>query len=104
MRKIKKILFYPFKWIKENIKDSLTAIIFVIVVVVLSSGVWAPLLIGFLLDKEYLIAIGGATWLFWIGPGTPFLVLSVGLTMGIKATINKIKQRGVKNGRKQRKS
>lgn len=87
---------YPFTWLWVNIRDFKTFIIFAIVFLVVSSEVWIPYLLGavFWNDTTFRItmfSVGSACWLFWLGPFTPFLPLCIGITIGIKALLNKIK-------------
>ena len=89
---------FPFKWLWVNIRDYRTAIIFALVFIVLSSEVWVPYLIGVICwanepVRISMFSVGSACWLFWLGPGTPFLVICIGLTIGVKALFNKIKFR-----------
>ena len=74
-----------------NIRDWRTAIIFVATVIVVSSEVWVMYLLYLITGNEWYLGIGSACWLFWLGPGTPFMVICIGITMGIKALINKIR-------------
>lgn len=89
------LLSFPFIWIWVNIRDWKTAIIFIIVVVVVSIEVWLPYLLGVITwgsdFSKWCFGIGSACWIFWIGPGTPFIPLCIGITIGIKALFNKIK-------------
>ena len=85
---------FPFVWIFYNIRDWRTDIIFSLVFVILYSEVWCPYLIGFICwENESLrhtmFGIGSACWLFWAGPGTPFLVICITITIGIKALFDK---------------
>ena len=93
-QKIWKWICKPFVWMWTNLKDPVTAIIFGIVFVVLSSEVWVPYLIGFIVPstRTYMWSIGSACWLFWLGPGTPFLPLCMAITVGIKALWNKLRR------------
>lgn len=89
---------FPFIWIWVNIRDWRTALIFIFVALIVSSEVWIPYLIAVICwDNEAIrismLSVGSACWLFWIGPGTPFLVICIGITIGIKALFNKIKYR-----------
>lgn len=90
----------PFIWMWKNLRDWRTAVIFAIVFVVVSSEVWVPYVLGFIFvdARAYLWGIGSACWIFWLGPGTPFLPLCMGITVGIKAIFNKIKEK--RNGQK----
>lgn len=89
---------FPFQWIWINIRDWRTAIIFVIVFLTVSSEVWVPYLIGVICWNDEalrntMFGVGSACWLFWIGPGTPFMVVCIGLTITIKGLFNKIKEK-----------
>lgn len=55
-----------------------------------------PYLIGFIIPsaRAYLWSIGSACWIFWLGPGTPFLPLCMAITVGIKALFNRIRKTG----------
>ena len=91
---------FPFIWIFYNIRDWRTAIIFIIVFLLVSSEVWVPYLIGFICwSNEALrismFSIGSACWAFWLGPGTPFMIIVIGITIGVKAAFDKIRQ-GIK--------
>ncbi len=93
---------FPFIWIWINIRDYRTAIIFVIVFIIVSSEVWVPYLIGAIFWNNEALRIsmfsfGSACWLFWLGPGTPFLVVCISLTIAVKGIFNKIKARKNKN-------
>lgn len=46
--------------------------------------------------KISMFSIGSACWLFWLGPGTPFMVICIGLTIAIKGLFNKIKEKRAK--------
>lgn len=91
------LITFPFKWIFVNIRDWRTAVIFVIVFLAVSIEVWLPYLIGFITFgtdfSAWCFGIGSACWLFWLGPGTPFLVICIALTIGIKALLDKITQK-----------
>lgn len=90
--RIKFLLLFPFQWIYINIRDWHTFLIFAIVFLVVSSEVWVPYLLYIILKLPVLLAIGSACWLFWLGPGTPFLLICILLTMLIKAGLNKWKK------------
>lgn len=95
--KIWKWIKAPFVWMWTNLKDWRTAVIFAIVFVVVSSEVWVPYLLGVITwgttFSKTMFGVGSACWIFWLGPGTPFLPLCMGITVGVKAVFNKIKAR-----------
>ena len=84
------LIAFPWVWVFYNIRDWRTAIIFVITFVVLSSEVWVPYLLGLIFNNNWLIGVGTACWLFWLGPGTPFMVICIIVTIGVKTLWNKI--------------
>lgn len=95
------LIAFPFVWLFYNIRDWRTAIIFIIVFLIVSSEVWIPYLIGVIFWANEplrisMFSIGSACWLFWLGPGTPFMVICIGLTIAIKGLFNKIKEKRAK--------
>lgn len=94
---VKYFTLFPFKWIWVNIRDWRTALIFGITFLVLSSEVWVPYLIGLITWdtdlSKWMFGVASACWLFWLGPGTPFMVICIGLTIAVKSLFNKIKER-----------
>ena len=94
------LIAFPFVWLFYNIRDWRTFVIFVIVFLVVSCEVWVPYLIAFICwNNETLrysmLGVGSACWLFWAGPGTPFIIICISLTIGIKSVFNKIKQKRI---------
>lgn len=92
------LIAYPFVWCWVNIRDWRTALIFLIVCAVVSIEVWLPYLIGAICwSNEALrismFSVGSACWIFWLGPGTPFLPLCIGITIGVKGIFNKVKEK-----------
>lgn len=90
------LIAFPWVWTFYNIRDWRTAVIFVITFLVLSSEVWVPYLLGVIFHSSWLIGVGTACWLFWLGPGTPFMVICIMVTIAVKGLFNKI---GEKHGR-----
>ena len=89
---------FPFVWLFYNIRDWRSVVIFAIVAVILSSEVWVPYLIGVICWSNKalritMFSIGSACWLFWLGPGTPFMIICIGVTIFIKGLFNKIHSR-----------
>lgn len=87
------LIAFPWVWVFYNIRDWRTAIIFVITFIVLSSEVWVPYLLGLIFNNSWLIGVGTACWLFWLGPGTPFMVICIMATIGVKSLFNKMQAR-----------
>ena len=90
------LIAFPWVWIITNIRDWRTAVIFVTVFLVLSIEVWLPYLLALIFwsnetARNTFIGVGSACWLFWAGPGTPFLLICIFVTIGVKGIFNKIK-------------
>ena len=83
----------PFIWIKENIKDWRTVIIFIIVLIIVSSSVWIFLLLGLITGNAWFYGVAGAVFIWWQLPGSPFFILCIGITIGIKTLFNKIRRK-----------
>lgn len=89
---------HPFRWMWMSMHDWRTMLIFGIVFLVYSSSVWgfylAAALTGWTTDTaKWLLGIGSSMWLFWLGPFTPFTELVIITTIGIKALVDRIKER-----------
>lgn len=91
---------FPWVWVFYNIRDWRTALIFTVVFVLLSSEVWGPYLFGLIFHNNWLIGIGTACWLFWLGPGTPFMVICISITIAVKEIFN-IREKN-KNGKRRK--
>lgn len=98
------LIAFPFKWLWLNIRDWRTALIFICVVLIVSSEVWVPYLIGFICWgtalSKVMIGIGSTCWIFWLGPGTPFLIICIGITIAAKELFNRIEDK--KNGKRKK--
>lgn len=96
------LISFPFKWLWLNIRDWRTALIFVTVVLIVSIEVWLPYLIGIITWgsalSKIMFGIGSTCWLFWLGPGTPFIIICIGITIGVKELFNRIEEK--KNGKR----
>ena len=98
---LKYLILFPFRWLWLNLRDWRTLIIFIIVVLVIGSEVWVPLLLGLILQNAVLLGVASTCWAFWLMPFTPFMPLCIAVTIGIKALINR---RGKKHGRRKQRS
>lgn len=83
----------PFIWIKDNIKDWRTAVIFAIVLIIVSSSVWIFLLLGLITGNGWFYGIASAVFIWWQLPGSPFFMLCIGITIGIKSLFNKVRRK-----------
>lgn len=84
------ILSFPYIWVFYNIRDWHTAIIFILVLITISSCVWLPLLLGIIFNSPLLLGIATTCELFWLSPFTPFLLLCIFITMAIKELLRKL--------------
>lgn len=91
------LIAFPFVWLFYNIRDWRTFVIFVLVVVVVSIEIWLPLLLAFITwgsdFSKIMLGVAGTCELFWLGPGTPFILICTFLTIAIKGMFNKIKRK-----------
>ena len=83
------LIAFPWVWLYTNIRDIRTFVIFAIVCVFVSVEVWLPYLIYFISGNAWCLAIGSACWLLWLGPGTPFLLICIFITIFIKSLFNR---------------
>ena len=73
---------YNLKHILKEVWSSLW--LFAIVCAVVSCEVWVPYIIGFITQNAWWYGIGSVCWIFWLGPGTPFIPLCIVITLSIK--------------------
>jgi hypothetical protein len=73
---------YNIKFILKEVKSCLW--LFGIVCALMSCEVWIPYLLGFITQNAWWYSVGSACWLFWLGPGTPFIPLCIAITLGLK--------------------
>lgn len=99
MKRIAKKIWNGFisawKWVFNQLKDRKNRIIFYIVFLAMSAPVWLSYILGIIFKNGWLISIGTTCFIFWQLPGTPFLVICVGITTGIRAILNKTIWKGV---------
>lgn len=89
---------FPWIWTFYNIRDWKTFIIFLVVFLVVSSEVWVPYLLGCICWSNEpfritMFSVASACWLFWLGPGTPFMVIVITITIAIKSIFNKVSRK-----------
>lgn len=95
----------PFMWIWHHRKDWKTVVIFIVVNVVASGSVWAFYLAAVIVGPgtslgKWLWGIGSAVWAWWLLPASPYTLIVIGLTIGIRALIAEIEKRHIKNEKK----
>ena len=65
---------------------------------IVSSEVWVPYLLAAIgwqneAFRNSMLSVGSACWLFWAGPGTPFMAIVLALSIASEAVFKKIKKR-----------
>ena len=77
----------------KELKDWKTLILFIVVTIILSSEVWVPYLIALITGSKWWWGIGSLWWAFWLGPGTPFTLIDITITIAIKKLWIKLKEK-----------
>lgn len=81
------------QWLKRNLTDRTTRWVFIIVYLIMSFPVWGFYLLGFIFQNKWLLGIASTILAIILGPGTPFLPLCLGISVGIIALIRRFKKR-----------
>lgn len=84
INKIKEFFLNLFYWLKEELKDKRTFIIFLIVTIMLYFPVWGGYLLYFIFRWKWCLGIATFMLAFWFGPVTPFFPLAIAITLSIK--------------------
>ena len=87
--KLKKL----WRYIKSEITDVKTFIIFAIVVAVVYSPVWLCYILYFVFKWKWCFVVASSCLAFWAGPFTPFFPLCIAITLGIKKIMRRIFQK-----------
>ena len=87
--KLKKL----WRYIKSEITDVKTFIIFAIVVAVVYSPVWLCYILYFVFKWKWCFVVASSCLAFWAGPFTPFFPLCIAITLGIKKIMRKVFQK-----------
>lgn len=77
------------RWLKSEIKDKNTAILFLIVVAIMYAPVWCGYLLYFLFRWSVCFVVASAYLAFWAGPFTPFFPLCIAITLFLKKLFEK---------------
>lgn len=81
------------KWTWVQLKDKTNIVIYIIVNIVVSSEVWIPYLLAIITGNKWWWGIGSACWAFWLAPFTPFTVICIALTFGVRKIYDKLKEK-----------
>ena len=86
-----KSITFVWIWIWKELRDWKTIAIFGFVVAVIGIEVWLPILLGIILNNQWLIGIGVVCETFWLMPFTPFIPICIAITAFIKSILRKCK-------------
>lgn len=99
------LIKWPWRWLWMACHDWKILLIYLFWTLALSSEVWVMYILGLCCQdaarKAWYFGIASTCWLWWLGPGTPFMPLCIALTIGTKALIDKIAN--YRNNRKEKK-
>lgn len=74
-------------WIKQELSDWRTLVVFFIVAFILYTPTWGGYLYFFIFKSKLALTIATVYAAFWLGPFTPFWGIVVAITLGIKKLI-----------------
>ena len=81
------------RWIWQECKDWRTLVLLLFVIIVVYSPVWVGYLLFFIFKWKWALVFATAGLAFWVGPFSPFFVLCVSITLGIKKLVSQIKKK-----------
>lgn len=83
LAKIKTLL----QLLKKEITNPKTLLLFIIVVLIVSSEVWVFYILYWITGNGWFLGIATSCWAFWLlpFPAPPFIPICLGITVGIKA-------------------
>ncbi len=77
------------KWIWQECKDWHTVVLLLAVITVVYSPVWLGYILFWVFDWSWAGIVATAMLAFWAGPFSPFFVLCISITLGIKRLFEK---------------
>lgn len=72
------------KWIWQECKDGRTLALLLIVITIVYSPVWLGYILHWVFGWSWAGIVATAMLAFWAGPFSPFFVLCISITLGIK--------------------
>ena len=73
------------KWLWQECRDWRTLVLFVCVCIAMGTPVWLCYIFSLIFGWEWAAAVAGAMLIFWnVVPGTPFFVICLSITLGLK--------------------
>ena len=95
LNRLKRKLIRFIMWIIRECKNWQTILLLLIVATIIQIPTWGGLLLYFIFGWEWALAVGTIAAIFWAGPFSPFWVVCITVTLGIKKLIEKIFQRKI---------
>lgn len=80
-------------WIKQELTDWRTLVIFFIIAFILYTPTWGGYLYFFIFKSKLALTIATVYAAFWLGPFTPFWGIVIAITLGIKKLMEKNKNK-----------
>ena len=77
------------KWIWQECKDKRTIALLILVIVVVYSPVWLGYIMHWVFGWNWAGIVATAMLAFWAGPFSPFFVICISITLGIKRLFEK---------------
>jgi hypothetical protein len=81
------------RWIWQECKTPSTIVLLLFVILTVYSPVWVGYILFWIFRWKWALVLATACLAFWIGPFSPFFVLCVSITLGIKKIFSKIKRK-----------
>lgn len=78
-----------FKWIWHECKDKRTIALLILVITIVYSPVWLGYILHWVFGWSWAGIVATAMLAFWAGPFSPFFVLCISITLGIKRLFEK---------------
>ncbi len=77
------------KWIWQECKDGRTLALLLVVITIVYSPVWLGYIMHWVFGWNWAGIVATAMLAFWAGPFSPFFVLCISITLGIKRLFEK---------------
>lgn len=77
------------KWIWRECKDGRTLALLLVVITIVYSPVWLGYILHWIFGWSWAGIVATAMLAFWAGPFSPFFVLCISITLGIKRLFEK---------------
>lgn len=92
LHKLKRKLIRFIMWIIRECKNWQTILLLLIVATVIQIPTWGGFLLYITLGWQWALAVATVAAIFWAGPFSPFWIVCVTITLGIKRLFRKMLQ------------